>query len=129
MYVNDAFGAAHRAQASHRGRRAPAAERRGPAARTRGAARSQRILERPERPLVAIVGGAKVADKIGVIDRFLALADVVLIGGAMCFPFLRAQGHAVGDSLCGAEDVEHARRALADAAEPRGRGCCCRSTS
>src|SRR5262249_6393000 len=65
--------------------------------------------------LVAIVGGAKVADKIAVIDRFLGIADAVLIGGAMCFPFLRAQGHTVGDSLCGAEDVEHARRALADA--------------
>ena len=50
-----------------------------------------------------------------MIDRFLELADVVMIGGAMCFPFLRAQGHAVGESLCDDEDVEHARRALAKA--------------
>ena len=65
-----------------------------------------------------------------MIDRFLELADAILIGGAMCFPFLSAQGHAVGDSLCGDEDVEHARRALADVARrPRARGCCCRSIS
>ncbi len=76
------------------------------------------ILESPERPLVAVIGGAKVADKIGVIDRFLALADVVIIGGAMCFPFLSAQGHEVGDSLCEVDDVEHARKALAQAALP-----------
>ena len=79
---------------------------------------------------MAIVGGAKVADKIAVIDRFLELADVVIIGGAMCFPFLCAQGHAVGDSLCGEEDVEHARRALATASDPRrARARAARSTS
>ena len=61
---------------------------------------------------MAIVGGAKVADKIAVIDRFLEVADVVMIGGAMCFPFLCAQGHTVGDSLCDDEDVEHARALL-----------------
>ncbi len=53
------------------------------------------------------------ADKIAVIDRFLELADTILIGGAMCFPFLRAGGHQVGASLCAPDDVEHARRALA----------------
>ena len=53
-----------------------------------------------------------------MIDRFLDLADVVIIGGAMCFPFLCAQGHTVGDSLCGGEDTEHARRALAKATHP-----------
>ena len=61
------------------------------------------------------------ADKIAVIDRFLELADVILIGGAMCFPFLCAQGHAVGASLCEEEDVEHARALLARAAA-RGSG-------
>src|SRR6202044_3411285 len=74
-------------------------------------------LENPERPLVAVIGGAKVADKIGVIDRFLQLADVVMIGGAMCFPFLCAQGHTVGESLCGEEDTEHVRRLLARASD------------
>jgi phosphoglycerate kinase len=115
LYVNDAFGTAHRAQASTEGvaHLLPSAAGR---LLTKEVQTLRRILEHPEHPLVAIVGGAKVADKIGVIDRFLSLADVVVIGGAMCFPFLRAQGHAVGDSLCGADDVEHARRALADAA-------------
>ena len=75
------------------------------------------ILENPAQPLVAIIGGAKVADKIAVIDRFVDLADVLVIGGAMCFPFLRAQGHATGASLCSAQDTEHARRALAHSEE------------
>jgi phosphoglycerate kinase len=114
LYVNDAFGTAHRAQASTEGvaHLLPSAAGRLLETEVRTL---ERILERPEHPLVAIVGGAKVADKIRVIDRFLQVADAILIGGAMCFPFLSAQGHAVGDSLCGAEDVEHARRALAEA--------------
>jgi len=116
-YVNDAFGAAHRAHASTEGvaHLLPSAAGRllEEEVRTLTA-----ILERPARPLVAVVGGAKVADKIAVIDRFLDLADVVIIGGAMCFPFLCAQGHAVGESLCGEEDTEHARRALAKATHP-----------
>jgi phosphoglycerate kinase len=115
VYVNDAFGTAHRAQASTEG-----VAHLLPSAAGRLLEREVRtlegVLEHPEHPLVAIVGGAKVADKIAVIDRFLALADAILIGGAMAFPFLRARGHTVGDSLCGAEDVEHARRAL-DAGE------------
>jgi phosphoglycerate kinase len=75
----------------------------------------RRLLEDPEHPLVAVLGGAKVSDKIAVIERFREVADTILIGGAMCFPFLAAQGHGVGDSLCAEEDVELARRAL----EPR----------
>jgi phosphoglycerate kinase len=75
----------------------------------------QGILENPERPLVAVVGGAKVSDKIGVLDRFLAVADTILIGGAMCFPFFAVQGHSVGNSLCADEDREPAQRILADA--------------
>jgi phosphoglycerate kinase len=117
VYVNDAFGTAHRAQASTEGvaHLLPSAAGR----LLEGEVRTlEKILEHPQRPLVSIVGGAKVADKIGVIDRFLALADAVVIGGAMCFPFLAAQGHAVGASLCGAADVEHARRALDAAARP-----------
>lgn len=113
-YVNDAFGAAHRAHASTTGVAALL-----PSAAGRLLEREVNtltgILESPERPLVAVIGGAKVADKIAVIDRFLALADVVIIGGAMCFPFLRAQGHAVGASLCDVEEVPHARRLLAQA--------------
>ena len=68
------------------------------------------LLEDPARPLVAVLGGAKVSDKIAR-DRALpaSVADTILIGGAMCFPFLAAQGHAVGASLCADEDVELAR--------------------
>jgi phosphoglycerate kinase len=117
VYVNDAFGAAHRAHASTEGvaHLLPSAAGRlfEREVRTLGG-----ILKHPARPLVAIIGGAKVADKIAVIDRFLELADVLIIGGAMCFPFLSAQGHAVGDSLCGAQDIEHARRAIELAARP-----------
>jgi len=66
-----------------------------------------------------------VADKIAVIDRFLEVADVLIIGGAMCFPFLCALGHAVGDSLCDEEDTEHARHALAKAQGPGRREWSC----
>ncbi len=118
VYVNDAFGAAHRAHASTEGvaHLLPSAAGR---LLQREVETIGRILESPRRPLVAVVGGAKVADKIAVIDRFLDVADVVIIGGAMCFLFLRAQGHEVGDSLCAEEDVEHARTALAKATDPR----------
>ncbi len=117
VYVDDAFGAAHRAHASTEGvaHLLPSAAGR---LLQREVQTLGKILERPPRPLVAVIGGAKVADKIGVIDRFLDIADVVIIGGAMCFPFLCAQGHAVGESLCGDDDVEHARRALAKATDP-----------
>ncbi len=116
LYVDDAFGVAHRAHASNEGitHLLPSAAGR---LLEREVHTLTGILEHPEHPLVAIVGGAKVADKIKVIERFLAIADVVMIGGAMCFPFLCAQGHAVGESLCGEEDVEHARSALSRASD------------
>jgi phosphoglycerate kinase len=115
-YVNDAFGAAHRAHASTAGvaQLLPCAAGR---LLEREVSTLTGILEHPTPPLVAILGGAKVADKIGVIDRFLQLADVVMIGGAMCFPFLCAQGHTVGESLCGEEDTVHARKLLARASD------------
>ena len=82
------------------------------------------ILEDPKRPLVAVVGGAKVTDKIGVLEAFLQRADTVLIGGAMCFPFFKAQGHDVGSSLCEEEGIEPAaERAWAT------RSSSCRPTS
>jgi phosphoglycerate kinase len=115
VYVNDAFGAAHRAHASTEG-----------VVRHVGQSAAGRLLERevsvleailadPDRPLVAVVGGAKVTDKLGVLERFLELADAILVGGAMCFPFFKAQGHDVGSSLCEEDGVDAARRALADA--------------
>jgi phosphoglycerate kinase len=116
LYVDDAFGVAHRAHASTEGvtHLLPSAAGR---LLEREVKTLTRILEDPQHPLVAVVGGAKVADKIAVIERFLEVADVVMIGGAMCFPFLCAQGHAVGKSLCDDEDVEHARNALSRASD------------
>jgi phosphoglycerate kinase len=70
------------------------------------------ILDEPRRPLVAVVGGAKVTDKIGVLEAFLDKADTILIGGAMCFPFFKAQGHEVGSSLCEEAGIEPARKVL-----------------
>ncbi|CAA9517266.1 MAG: Phosphoglycerate kinase [uncultured Solirubrobacteraceae bacterium] len=112
-FVNDAFGSAHRAHASTEG-----VAHLLPSAAGRLLQREVEtlggILENPQRPLVAVVGGAKVTDKIGVLDAFLQRADVVLIGGAMCFPFFAAQGREVGSSLCEEEGIPDARRALAD---------------
>jgi phosphoglycerate kinase len=108
-YVNDAFGAAHRAHAS-----TEAVARLLPSAAGRLLEREvstlRGILDEPARPLVAVVGGAKVTDKIGVLEAFLDRADTILIGGAMCFPFFKAQGHDVGDSLCEEAGVEPARK-------------------
>jgi phosphoglycerate kinase len=111
VYVNDAFGAAHRAHASTEGvaHRLP-----GYAGLLlqREVEQLTRVVESPARPLVVVLGGAKVSDKVGVIDRFLEVADAILIGGAMCFSFFRAQGIATGDSLVEEEGVKLAEEAL-----------------
>jgi phosphoglycerate kinase len=120
VYVDDAFGAAHRAHASTEGVAGLLPHAAGRLLEREVTVLSK-LLDDPERPLIAVLGGAKVSDKIAVIDRFRVLADAILIGGAMCFPFLAAQGHAVGSSLCEAGDVELARRTLeAVAAEDGG---------
>ena len=114
-YVDDAFGAAHRAHASTVG----VAEFVRPAVAglllEREVVTLRSIVESPERPLVVVLGGAKVTDKIGLIERFLDVADALVIGGAMCFAFFRAQGLRTGDSLVEEEGVELARQALAKA--------------
>jgi phosphoglycerate kinase len=119
VYVNDAFGAAHRAHASTEG-----VARRLPAYAGLLLERELReltsVLDDPRKPLVVVLGGAKVTDKIGVIDRFLEIADEILIGGAMCFSFFRAQGHSTGDSLVEEDGIPLAERALAAA---EGSGC------
>jgi len=112
VYVDDAFGAAHRAHASTDGVARLVEERAAGLLLEREVGTLMELLENPARPLVSVLGGAKVSDKIAVIERFLEVADTILIGGAMAFPFLAAQGHSVGDSLCAAEDVELARQAL-----------------
>jgi phosphoglycerate kinase len=120
-YVDDAFGAAHRAHASTEGVARLVDERAAGLLLEREVETLMGVLEAPDRPLVSVLGGAKVSDKIGVIDRFRETADTILIGGAMCFPFLAAQGHSVGDSLCAAEDVELARRILDTGSSARAR--------
>jgi phosphoglycerate kinase len=121
FYVNDAFGAAHRAHASTVG--VVEHVERSAAGRLlqREVETLTGILADPGRPLVAIVGGAKVTDKIGVIDAFLEVADTILIGGAMSYPFFKSQGHEVGASLCEAEGVEPAARALKESGPPDGK--------
>jgi phosphoglycerate kinase len=114
-YVDDAFGASHRAHASTVG----VAEFVRPAVAglllEREVVTLRSIVESPERPLVVVLGGAKVTDKIGLIERFLDVADALVIGGAMCFAFFRAQGLRTGDSLVEEEGVDLARKALAKA--------------
>jgi len=119
VYVNDAFGSAHRAHASTEGVARLVAERAAGFLLEREVTELSKVLENPARPLVAVLGGAKVSDKIAVIDRFRQLADAILIGGAMCFPFFAAQGHSVGQSLCAADDVELARGILDSDQEAR----------
>ena len=119
VYVDDAFGAAHRAHATTAGVAAHLPAVAGLLLQ-REVDTLERIVEAPERPLCVVLGGAKVTDKVALIDRFLDTADSVLIGGAMCFSFFRAQGHPTGDSLVEEEGVELARKALAKAEEGGG---------
>jgi phosphoglycerate kinase len=119
VYVDDAFGAAHRAHASTEGVARLVDARAAGLLLEREVDTLMKVLEDPARPLVAVLGGAKVSDKIGVIARFRETADTILIGGAMCFPFLAAQGHSVGDSLCASDDVELARRTLESGSSAR----------
>jgi phosphoglycerate kinase len=111
VYVDDAFGAAHRAHASIVGppRVLPSAAGRLLAAEVDALGR---LLGEPERPFVAILGGAKVSDKLGVIDALLDRVDTLLIGGAMAFTFLQAQGFSVGDSLVETDRVAHCKALL-----------------
>jgi phosphoglycerate kinase len=111
-YVDDAFGAAHRAHASTHAAALLFDRRAAGLLLEREVRTLTSILAEPERPFAAVVGGAKVTDKIGVLERFLDVADEVLIGGAMAFPFLAAQGHDVGASLNAPEDAEPAARLL-----------------
>ena len=116
-YVNDAFGAAHRAHASVVGipeRVSPAVAGELMASELRAL---QGLLEDPARPFVAILGGAKVSDKIGVIDNLLGKVDRLLIGGAMCFTFLAAQGVDVGASKVEEDQLDTCRDLLARAAD------------
>jgi phosphoglycerate kinase len=118
-YVNDAFAAAHRAHASieaitHHLQPAAAGLLMQQELSALG-----RILEAPERPLVAVLGGAKVSDKIALVEHLIGQVDALVIGGGMAFTFLRALGHSIGRSLLEADRIDTARSAL-EAARRRG---------
>jgi phosphoglycerate kinase len=105
VYINDAFGAAHRAHASTVGMVPHVRERAAGFLLQRECEYLGKVLSAPERPLVAILGGAKVSDKIPVIQHLLERVDAILIGGAMAYTFLRAQGHKTGKSLVEEEQL------------------------
>ena len=116
LYVDDAFGAAHRAHATTVG----VAELLPAAAgllMEEELDNLDKVLRRPERPFVAILGGAKVSDKLGVIESLLGVADTLLIGGAMCFTFFKAQGYEVGNSLVENDYLEETERLIDEAGE------------
>ncbi len=112
LYVDDAFGAAHRAHASIVGPPMTL-----PSAMGRLLEREVDVLLKlrtaPRHPFVAVLGGAKISDKLGVVDALLGVVDRLVIGGAMCFTFMAAQGYPIGDSLFEPDQVETCRRLLA----------------
>jgi phosphoglycerate kinase len=114
VYVNDAFGTAHRAHATTEG---IAHHLPGYAGLLleREMEELTAVRDDPQRPLIVVLGGAKVTDKLGVIDRFLGFAEEILVGGAMCFSFFKAEGRDTGNSLVEDEGVESAKRVLAEA--------------
>jgi phosphoglycerate kinase len=114
LYVDDAFGAAHRAHATTVG----VAEHLPTVAgllMEEELDNLDKVLRDPERPFVAILGGAKVSDKVGVIESLLNVADTLLIGGAMCFTFFKARGYEVGNSLVEEDYLEEAKRLMGEA--------------
>ena len=119
VYVNDAFGTAHRAHASNVG----IASNIGEGNSASGFLVDKEIkfiggaVDNPERPLVAILGGAKVSDKIAVIENLLGKADKVIIGGGMAYTFMKAQGKEIGMSLCENDKVDYARELMEKAGD------------
>ncbi|MSV60366.1 MAG: phosphoglycerate kinase [Actinobacteria bacterium] len=111
MYVNDAFGAAHRAHASVSG-----PPKTLPSAAGRLLQKEVEVLgemrNHPKRPFIAVLGGAKVSDKLGVIEALLSTVDALVIGGGMCFTFLAAKGMPVGSSICELDQVAVCKRLL-----------------
>jgi phosphoglycerate kinase len=117
VYVNDAFGAAHRAHASTEGMARVVAVKAAGFLIKKEVEALSKIVDAPDRPVVAILGGAKVSDKIKVIEHLLDKVDMLLIGGAMAYTFLLAGGHKVGDSLVERDRLDVARDVLARAKE------------
>ncbi|MBE3605112.1 phosphoglycerate kinase [bacterium] len=117
IYVNDAFGTAHRAHASTAGVARFIEERAAGFLMLRELEALRALTENPAHPYVAILGGAKVSDKIGVIRNLLTKVDTILIGGAMAYTFLRAQNETVGKSRVEEDKIDLARDLLAEAAK------------
>jgi phosphoglycerate kinase len=115
VYVDDAFGAAHRAHASTAGMVRHFREKAAGLLLAREVEVLSRILKAPEKPFVSILGGAKVSDKIGVIENLLGRVQTFVVGGAMAYTFLRAQGKPVGKSLVEEDKIDLARETLARA--------------
>jgi phosphoglycerate kinase len=114
-YVNDAFGTAHRAHASTVGITKFVKQSAAGLLMEKELKYLGKALEHPEKPFVAILGGAKVSDKIGVIQNLMNKVDSLIIGGGMAYTFLKAQGHEIGKSLLEADKVELAKQLLAEA--------------
>ena len=117
LFVNDAFGSAHRAHASTEGITHFVAQSAAGLLMESELQHLGKALTEPARPFVAIIGGAKVSDKIEVIESLMQKADAILIGGGMAYTFLRAQGQATGKSLVEEDKIELARQTLAKAEE------------
>lgn len=118
FFVNDAFGAAHRAHASTAGICEFLPSTLGFLMQKEVDALEQ-LMDNPKRPFVAILGGAKVSDKIGVINHLMEKVDCLIIGGAMAFTFLSAKGFCVGKSLCETDKIEVAKQILHQAEEKK----------
>ncbi|MEE2779504.1 MAG: phosphoglycerate kinase [Myxococcota bacterium] len=119
IYVNDAFGAAHRAHASVAAVPAMIPQRGAGYLVQRELQHLGSLLEAPQAPFVAVLGGAKVSDKIGVVDNLLSRVDKILIGGAMAYTFLAARGVKLGNSRVEVDRVDQARRTLMKAEDRR----------
>jgi phosphoglycerate kinase len=115
VYVNDAFGAAHRAHASTAGMVPLVVDRAAGLLLAREVEMLSQLLRAPEQPFVTVLGGAKVSDKIGVIEHLLSRLQAFIIGGAMAYTFLRAQGKPVGRSRVEEDKIDLARETLARA--------------
>jgi len=117
IYVNDAFGSAHRAHASTEGITHHVAQSAAGLLMEKELTYLGKALARSDKPFVAILGGAKVSDKIEVIDNLLNKADAIIIGGGMAYTFLNAQGQQTGKSIVETDKIEVAKTALAKAAK------------
>lgn len=112
IYINDAFGTAHRAHASTEGVCKFMSKRAAGFLMNKELKFLGQLMEKPEKPFIAILGGAKVSDKIMVIENLLNIVDGIIIGGGMAYTFLKAQGLQIGDSLCEKDKVDTAKEIL-----------------